>query len=310
MQALDMVDFKDAIDYYQILSNPILDIAATVWDDERYDAAKVCYRSMRVIDDLIDNRRSEGRAITKNEKQQFTLLVNNLMKALNDDTQYDELQEQLTGIIKKYKIPLWCWELFTKSMIYDIHHDGFKTFESFLEYSEGAAVAPASIFVHLCGVSKKNDQYKKPTFDILQVAKPAAHFCYMVHIIRDFQKDQLNNLNYFPDDLLVKNDLTRNELRQIAEGDEICDGFRSLMREYYGFAKGYKDQARSIIDSIGHNVEPRYKLSFEIIYNLYAQIFERIDVDNGKFTTEELNPTTEEVKSRIDHTIASFEKVK
>jgi hypothetical protein len=36
-------------------------------------------------------------------------------------------------------------------------------------------------------------------------------------------------------------------------------------------------------------------------------VFERIDLENGTFTTEELNPTPEEIKERVWQVIAGFE---
>ena len=104
-------------------------------------------------------------------------------------------------------------EAFAKSMIYDINNDGFPTLKAFLEYSEGASVAPASIFVHLNSISKTDGNYINPPFDVKWAATPCAIFSYLVHIIRDFQKDQLNNLSYFADDLIVKNKLTRKKLQ-------------------------------------------------------------------------------------------------
>jgi hypothetical protein len=35
-------------------------------------------------------------------------------------------------------------------------------------------------------------------------------------------------------------------------------------------------------------------------------VFERIDIKNGKFTTEELNPTSEETKDRVYNIILNF----
>lgn len=58
-----------------------------------------------------------------------------------------------------------------------------------------------------------------------------ALFSYLVHIIRDFQKDQLNNLNYFSLDILEKNKLTVNNLGEIARGASIPGGFRNVIRE-------------------------------------------------------------------------------
>ena len=191
-------------------------------------------------------------------------------------------------------------------MIYDLHHDGFRTFQVFLRYSEGAAIAPASIFVHLCGITKENGCYRTPRFDIRKVARPLALFAYLVHIIRDFQKDQYNNLNYFDDILIAENGLNRQKLREIAEGEKITPGFRRLMEKYYNFAEYYRREARWTLDSAGVHFEQRYRLSLEVIYSLYLQIYERIDLQRGGYTTAELSPSPEEVRDRIGLTISSL----
>ena len=36
-------------------------------------------------------------------------------------------------------------------------------------------------------------------------------------------------------------------------------------------------------------------------------VFERIDIENGSFTTKELTPTSEEIKERVWQTIIGFE---
>ncbi len=280
------------IDFQQILKNPILDIAAHFWDDERYDAFKVCYKSMRVLDDLVDTNRDLPEAKKQQILSEFYVLQ-------------DKLQLQLAETRLKFHVPIWPWERLSKAMIYDVHHNGFKTFNSFLDYCEGAAIAPASIFMHLCGTVKENGQYNNPNFDVREAARPLAIFCYLVHIVRDFQKDQNDNLNYFADDLIEKNGLTKSTLKSVAAGGEIPIEFRNLMREYHSIAEKYRSEARSTLDNL--DLEPKYALSLEIIYNLYLQIFEKIDLTKGSFTTEELNPSPEEVKERISATITSFE---
>ena len=61
------LDFAVNLDFSEILTNPILDIAARFWDDDRYAAFKICYRSMRLIDDLVDERKESGGPITQQE---------------------------------------------------------------------------------------------------------------------------------------------------------------------------------------------------------------------------------------------------
>lgn len=194
-------------------------------------------------------------------------------------------------------------------MIYDINNDGFPTLNAFLEYSNGASVAPASIFVHLNGLQKMNGQYENPPFDVKWAATPCAVFSYLVHIIRDFQKDQLNNLSYFADDLIIKNGLTRNSMMEFAQGNPVDRNFRNLIKHYYLLADEYRLKTYDIIKKIRPLLEPRYQLSLEIIFNLYLMVFERIDIKNGKFTTEELNPSPEETKERVYKAIMKFELI-
>ncbi len=197
-------------------------------------------------------------------------------------------------------------EEFAKSMIYDINNDGFPTLEAFLEYSQGASVAPASIFVHLSGLTRKNGDYIEPSFDVREAAVPCAIFSYLVHIIRDFQKDQFNNLNYFADDLAIKYGLTRRDLSDIAHGSPVTAGFRSMIKEYYDLADEYRIKTRDIIGKVGPLMEPQYQLSLEIIFDLYLLVFERINVEKGSFTSFELNPTPEETRERVYKTILQF----
>jgi phytoene synthase len=206
-------------------------------------------------------------------------------------------------IIKKFVIPSWPLEAFARSMIYDIFNDGFPSVDKFLEYSAGASVAPAAIFVHLAGLRKENGILREPAFDVKEAAQSCAIFSYLVHIIRDFQKDQLNNLNYFADDLISRYGLSRAELRNIAEGSAVTTGFRKMIRDYYMLADEYRLKTYNCINRIWPHLEPRYQLSLEIIFELYLLVFERIDPENGTFETDMLNPTPAESKERVYRTI-------
>lgn len=302
------IEIFNSISFEKIKDHPNILIAARFWDDERYDSARTCYKFMRAIDDLIDNHKANNIVIAENEKDRFVADVDDWITSIISATNNSVLQKELIDTLDKFQIPLWPMEAFAKSMIYDIHHDGFPTVQAFLDYSAGASVAPASIFVHLCGINKKqNGQFTKPEFDVKEVASPCAIFSYLVHIIRDFQKDQFNNLNYFADELIEKNGLSRQELRNIAYGGMISQGFRNMINEYYMLADEYRKRTWQVIDVISPLLEPRYRLSLEIIFNLYLMVFERIDIKKGSFTTEELNPTPDEIKERVYSTILNFE---
>jgi len=301
------IEIFNSIDFNKIIDHPNILIAANFWDDDRYCAAKTCYRFMRKIDDLIDNHKAVNRKIAPGERNEFLIDVSEWLKMIVISEDCNPEKAALIKTIERFKIPLWPLEAFAKSMIYDIHNDGFASLDSFLNYAQGASVAPASIFVHLSGLTSMDGHYIDPSFDVREAAAPCAIFSYIVHIIRDFQKDQFNNLSYFADDLVSANGLTRQDLKNIAQGAPVTEGFRNLIREYCALAKDYRKKTREVIKRIGPAMEPRYQLSLEIIFSLYQMVFERINADKGNFTSYELNPTPEETRKRVYETIMKFD---
>jgi phytoene/squalene synthetase len=300
------LEIFNSIDFEQIIDHPNILIAANFWEPERFCAAKICYKFMRAIDDLIDNYKAKNKLIEPEERKEFVANVDEWLKMIILSKECNSLQRELIETVEKFRIPLWPMEVFAKSMIYDINNDGFHNLGTFLDYAGGASVAPASIFVHLNGLQKKNGIYVNPPFDVKWAATPCAIFSYLVHIIRDFQKDQLNNLSYFADDLIIKNHLNRKALLEFANGKPVNKNFRNLIKQYYSLADEYRLKTYEIIKEIRPLLEPRYQLSLEIIFDLYLMVFERINIKNGKFTTEELNPTPEETKDRVYRIIMNF----
>jgi phytoene synthase len=300
------LDFERDINFGDILANPILDIAARFWDNGRYQAFRVCYRSMRLIDDLVDHRKSFAERISRAEKEQLKRTITGWLEAVSNGDRSDEFTRRFVDVLEEYTIPFWPWEQLCLSMIYDLEHDGYSDLSTFIRYSEGAAVAPASVFMHLCGISNANGSFQTPDFDVRKTARPLALFCYLVHIIRDFQKDHLSNLNYFADDLLSRYSLARKDLRRIAVGGAISQSFRDLIAAYLSIAERYRAEARRAIDKVLPMLQPKYQLSLEVIYQLYLQVFEKIDPGHGRFTRSELNPTSEEVRIRIERTAYDF----
>ena len=306
LQKEKFIKIFNSIDFDQIKDHPNILIAAAFWDQDRYCAAKACYKFMRTIDDLIDNHKARNKTISPEERKEFVVDVNNWLKMTINSDDCNPLQKELIEIIEKFRIPYWPIEAFAKSMIFDINNDGFPTLNAFLDYSQGASVAPASIFVHLTGLTNQNGTYKEPAFDVREAATPCALFSYLVHIIRDFQKDQLNNLNYFADDLITRHGLTRYDLKEIAYGHPGSKNFRDLIKEYRSLADEYRLKTFDVIKRIRPFLEPQYQISLDIIFDLYLMVFERIDLQKGKFTSEELNPTPEETKKRVYETIMNF----
>ncbi len=308
-QANLYLDIFGSIDFEKIVDHPNILIAAHFWDTERYQAARNCYKFMRTIDDLIDNYKTEHVSIAPENQAQFEADVYRWIGTVVEATYEIPSHRELIETVQRFCIPFWPLEAFAKSMIYDIYHDGFPTLQSFIDYAGGASVAPASIFVHLAGLTQKDGIYIAPAFDVKEVATPCAIFSYLVHIIRDFRKDHLNNLNYFPDDLIAKYGMNRQQLLFMAKGGQITDGFRSMIRELVEVADIHRARTLEMIRRIKPLVEPRSQLSLEIIFALYLMVFERINIEHGTFSTEELTPTWKEIKGRVGQVIEQFEAV-
>jgi phytoene/squalene synthetase len=289
----------ESIDFDKIIDHPNILIAANFWDNERYCAARTCYRFMRALDDLIDNHKAAHKGISENDRDSFREDISQWMGMLKEGLRSSPFNNELGYTVEKFRIPLWSLEAFAESMLYDVTHDGFATLADFVEYSGGASVAPASIFVHLAGLQEKDGIYTDPPFDVRRTASPCAMFSYFVHIIRDFRKDQMNNLSYFADDIMKRNGLTRATMSDMAHGASLTPGFRNMMREYYLIADRYRIDTLRMMDEICPKMEPRYRLSLEIIFELYMMVFERIDPEHGTFSQEELNPTPAETRERV-----------
>ncbi len=292
-------DIIAQIDFNKIDKHPNILIAAKFWEKDRYNAAKVCYKFMRKIDDLVDDRKADIQSISDCEKQIYTDQVNDWVQCLNGKALKNPFFEQVAQTVDDYQIPLHLFQVFAKSMVYDINHNGFETFEDFIQYAEGASVAPASVFVHLCCLNEELQEYVDPSMDLMSVARPCAIFSYLVHIIRDFQIDQQNNLNYFANDILLENNLTPDDLKQMANGSPITNNFRKVIDLYMQQAEHYKLETEKAIEKITPHLSERYLLSLLVIYNLYLQVYNRIDIKNGNFTHKELNPSNEEIKQNV-----------
>lgn len=56
-------------------------------------------------------------------------------------------------------------------------------------------------------------------------------------------------------------------------------------------------------------LDAKSQLSLEIVFGLYDMVFQRIDVENGTFRTDELQPTAEDIKEKVKDIIDNFQIV-
>lgn len=301
---MNNLDFINHIDYKNMLHRPFLYIGASVLEDETYEAFKVCYQSLRVMDDIIDDRRAGQENLPESVKKEISFQLNQMLHAIEHRQPLDSRQSALLEIMDRFQLPVWPWKKFAGSMMYDLENNGYKTLCAYMRYSEGAAIAPGAIYMQLCLSSNPQNDAKQ--VNLRAAARPLAVFSYLVHIFRDFQEDQNNRINNFAEDVIEKCGATPGMLRKATADGVVLPEVRNLMRTYHGFAEYYRQKTRTKLDELAPLLQPRCRLSLELIFSLYHLIYERIDPEHGSFTSTELQPSTPEIHERINTTIESF----
>jgi phytoene/squalene synthetase len=274
-----------------VAERPILELGARCLDAERYRAFKTCYQAMRVADDIVDDSRANASVLTGDMKRRIGDLLIGCMPGSGRIT--GPCAGELEEAVERYDIPAWTWLRWTESMLYDLDHNGFTSFRGFLRYSEGAAVAPGAIFLKIIGYPDG------PGFCVFRAARPLAIFSYLVHIVRDFRKDQASELNYFADDLVAAAGLDRASLNGAAKDGGKGRQVRYLLAEYLRLASRYRARARQAIDGLAPHLSTRCLLSLEIIFGLYSQLWEGISSEGPAFPGPEYSPTPAEIHARI-----------
>ncbi len=69
-------------------------------------------------------------------------------------------------------------------------------------------------------------------------------------------------------------------------------------------AERYKQKTIEQLARLNGLVNGRYRRSLELIFKLYLSVYDRIEVNHGQFTTEELNPSNEELVELVMESLA------
>jgi len=253
----------------------ILESAASFWEKDRLEAFRTVYGAMRVVDDIVGDRKKRGFPIKEQERAVIESKIKRILQGASPDAPSSSLP--LIFVRKCFGLPDRAFDLWMRSMVYDLRHDGFDCWQTFTDYAEGASVAPGAIFLHLCALRCDESAYIPPDFDVFAKARDLALFCYVVHILRDFRADVEENLFYIDDETSRRHGLDRNALRRIAASGEIDGPFRTLVADCVARGERFRARARGSLDSLSDHLEPRYRFSLEVVYDSYLQMFERLD---------------------------------
>lgn len=159
------------------------------------------YATMRLVDDVVDEQFLVGGNRSENLVKAVLAQVEQWRRQACDAAvggfypekgSYEPLVfTALNQTAGKSNLGDWPWNALADSMKMDIAEHQLETWEDFLTYSEGATVAPATVFVYILASRFQKGSYHtpEPISFYREKVRDMAIFCYVVHILRDLARD-------------------------------------------------------------------------------------------------------------------------
>jgi phytoene/squalene synthetase len=176
------------------------------------------------------------------------------------------------------------WRQLARSMHRDVDELPFRNWDDFVDYCEGATVAPAGIFLYVVAAdldAAPTARHKLPAA-APDCVRDMAIFCYLVHIARDIVKDAASGpaLLTIPDDVLQAHDLTRTELATAALNgtDKRMVGLITDLAER---AADYRRRGEAWHDRLSPMLGFRERTAFSALMTVYGALHDRLLDDPG-----------------------------
>lgn len=261
---------------------------------------EAAYASMRIVDDFVDDGFLElGHAARAEERNAARKAVGHWLdrcrSALTGEPGVDDPVDPLdcVGAGKIYRAlsnaalvgapSATPWVALATAMEHDIDERPLRYWPDFLDYCEGATVAPASVFLFVLAArqERKEGRFSCAFSDdqLFDMARPMAVFCYLVHILRDLSEDTARGgqLITLPADILEAHGLTREELSAgpIASNDAT----RALACDLAGRAQVYRLEMTELRDRLSESLGFKERMILGALTNVYETLHDRLSED-------------------------------
>lgn len=280
---------------------PNLYLAANFLEpEEKFRAFLASYAAMRLVDDLADDSRAQG-DISPREQKRLASKIDDFAQMFESGRLDFSLpySGELHAAIARFRIPTWPFTLLAESMKFDLVNDRFDTFEQFLWYSEGAAVAPAAIFMHLAGCSYSNEgRVHLPKFDIREAARPLAIFSYLVHILRDFKKDfkaGAQPLIYIDLGTTEMFFVSTQEMAETVATEKQSLKFTKMIMWLFNRLTAFQVEAEASLHALKPQLPDDGRFTLRFIYELYGAIARKISRHGYIIVREEIDLRSEDI---------------
>ncbi|UCE28192.1 MAG: phytoene/squalene synthase family protein [Candidatus Coatesbacteria bacterium] len=290
-------------------------VSQFIRDRCRYEAFTAMYSVMRVIDDLVDDVPNVG-ALSAGERarmeEELERWQGRIEAAYAGNPGPEPSDIALASALAAFPVPRSTWSNFISAMRYDLRYDRFETWDSFLEYAEGATAAPTTIYIYLLcaqpvdGTSEGNVRYEVAEsgdgFDCVSCGRELGIFAYLAHILRDVVKDlQIGETGriYIPASDLADAGLSEDEFRSLVRSgssDRLWDELvTSVVQRARRFERAGVSRARSRFPAM----EPDCRFILALIIGLYQDILARIEADPASVLSNESASNEEDLPALV-----------
>ena len=255
----------------------------------------VCYAAMRVLDDAVDNRfmtrPAAERAWTRGAMGD--LLARWLDQAISaaagtfapDVAAFEpEVFLAFNHYAGASDIGADPWRKLAAALRRDVEEEPLATWNDFAAYSEGAAVAPATIFLHIlaCRATHGRTTRLGGEIPLADLARDMAIFCYLVHILRDLPVDATKSaqLLTIPAEAIREAGLDEAGLRNaIAIGDLAL--LTPLLDAILERARAHKLGAERALENFANLLGENERSILFDLYGRYLAVHDAIVADHS-----------------------------
>ncbi|MBF0429475.1 MAG: squalene/phytoene synthase family protein [Magnetococcales bacterium] len=251
------------------------------------------YAAMRIVDDLVDENFFSGDDRQRQESRESVLRQidswqEQALTAAQGDfvPRSDSIQPLvfigLNETVGVSNLGPWPWIALAGAMQHDVHEREIVTWGDFLDYCEGATVAPAATFAYILACVFRDERYvlEQGMEYCRDHVREMAIFCYLIHIIRDLAKDVKKHaqLITIPRTLLEAASLQRHTLAFSLNHKESMD---LLIRSLLEKAGELLSSGQEAIQKIAlHSLE---KIILHKLLDKYIQLFHQLNTNPTRF---------------------------
>ncbi|HLE84358.1 MAG TPA: squalene/phytoene synthase family protein [Thermoanaerobaculia bacterium] len=283
-------------------------------DPVRYRAFCAFYAVMRRVDDRVDELCARS-GVPAAERERVAAEVaawrraveavdrgrssGGALAAVGDPAAAGELLAAFADAHGRFRVPLALWRNFFAAMDRDLEDRRFESYGEFLEYAEGATVAPTTIYLLLLtsrpagapaadpahgpapppGGSERARYEPLPGFDFRECGRQLGLFAYLTHILRDLPQDLAageRGLVYLARDDMARFGVTEATLRRDLARGRAGEGARALLAELGGRARAHLERGRALLAALEAELSADCAFILALIVAIYDEALARI----------------------------------